>query len=127
MTVLPGIHAGIAAGATGAPKGNAPATERQFSDVLEGALGREGITLSRHARQRIEGRHIHMDETDVRSISDAMSRLKGKGGKISLLLMGDTALVTNVNNRSVITALDRYGQHDRVFTKIDSAAVIRRG
>lgn len=127
MTLVQSIHTRPAANDRGAGDARGTRVDGQFTEVFEKALGREGIKLTRHARQRIEGRHIRMDETDVESISNAMSKLKGKGGKISLLFMGDTALVTNVNNRTVITALDRYGESDQVFTQIDSAAVIRRG
>ncbi len=127
MAPIQGIQSGIAAGANAERGREAKAQPGSFSDVLEKALGEEGIKLSRHARQRIEGRRIQMDEHDVRSISEAMSRLKGKGGRISLLFMGNTALVTNVSNRTVITALDRYGESDQLFTQIDSAAVIHRG
>lgn len=99
---------------------------REFGDAFARALEREGVRFSRHALERLQRRHIRMTEGDVTRIAEAMRELRGRGGRISLLLMGDTTLVTNVDQRTVITALDRYGEQNRVFTQIDSAAVIDR-
>ncbi len=103
------------------PKGKARV---EFTRTLEKALEDKKIKMTNHARERIISRHIRLDEKDVTQISDVMNTLQGKGGKISLLLMGDTTLVTNVKNRTVITALDSYGDANKVFTQIDSAALI---
>jgi flagellar operon protein len=47
-----------------------------------------------------------------------------KGGKESLVMMGDAALVVSVKNRTVVTAMDRSQMKGNVFTNIDSAVVI---
>jgi flagellar operon protein len=97
-----------------------------FERALEKAFRNADVKLSRHARERVQSRQIDLNTADVGRISDAIDTLRGKGGKISLLLMGDTTFVTNVKNRTVITAVDRYGEADKVFTQIDSAAVIEK-
>lgn len=97
-----------------------------FNRALERALNEERIRVSRHARERIQSRRVRIDESDVRKISDTMDKLQGKGAKISLLFVGDTTLVTNVERRTVITAVDSYANADKVFTQIDSAAVIEK-
>lgn len=114
---------GAAPGATRSPAGGGAG---EFGDAFARALEREGVRFSRHALERLQRRHIRMTEGDVTRIAEAMRELRGRGGRISLLLMGDTTLVTNVDQRTVITALDRYGEQNRVFTQIDSAAVIDR-
>lgn len=60
-----------------------------------------------------------------------MERLEGavdsvarKGGKDSLVLLGDAALVVSVKNRTVVTAMDRAGMRGNVFTNIDSAVIL---
>ena len=106
--------------------GGARRDEPAFGDALTRALEREGVRFSRHAIERLERRRIRMTESDIARIGRAMHELRGRGGRISLLLMGNTTLVTNVDQRTVITALDRYGEQNRVFTQIDSAAVIDR-
>ena len=97
-----------------------------FERALEKAFRDADVKMSRHARERVQSRQIDLTSADVGWISDAIDTLRGKGGKISLLLMGDTTFVTNVKNRTVITAVDRYGEADKVFTQIDSAAVIEK-
>ena len=98
----------------------------EFSRALQKALDEKNIKMTNHARERILSRRIRIDEKDVSQISEVMTRLQDKGGKISLLLMGDTTLVTNVKDRTVITALDGYGDANKVFTHIDSAALLEK-
>jgi flagellar operon protein len=47
-----------------------------------------------------------------------------KGGRESLVMMGDSALVVSVKNRTVVTALDKAQMRGNVFTNIDSAVII---
>ena len=47
-----------------------------------------------------------------------------KGSKESLILLRDLALVVSVNNRTVITAIDKARQKERVFTNIDSTVIL---
>jgi flagellar operon protein len=119
-----------AAAGTNAGINPSAASERRerppFDAALEKAFHDADVKLSRHARERMQSRRIELKSEDVGRISQAIDTLRGKGASISLLLMGDTTLVTNVNNRTVITAIDRYGESNRVFTQIDSAAVIEK-
>ena len=39
-------------------------------------------------------------------------------------MMGDSALVVSVKNRTVVTALDKTQMKGNVFTNIDSAVII---
>jgi flagellar operon protein len=40
------------------------------------------------------------------------------------MLLNDMALIINVKNRTVVTALDGASMKDNVFTQIDSAVII---
>jgi hypothetical protein len=40
------------------------------------------------------------------------------------MLLGGTALIVNIPNRTVVTALDGASMKDNVFTQIDSAVII---
>ncbi len=112
----------------GAPKpaGSDRTVKAPAVGAFEDALANAGVKLSKHARERMITRGIVMNEQDADSVSRAMSELKGKGGKVSLLFVGDTALVANVEKQTVITAVDRYANQEQVFTQIDSAAVVER-
>ena len=57
----------------------------------------------------------------MKQLEGAVDSVAQKGGKESLILMGDAALVVSVKNRTVVTAMDRQGMKGNVFTNIDSA------
>ncbi|MOA07809.1 hypothetical protein D3C78_1275320 [compost metagenome] len=57
-------------------------------------------------------------------IETAIDNAAAKGAKESLILMKDMALIVNVDNRTVVTAMDGSSMKDNVFTQIDSAVII---
>ena len=98
----------------------------QFHDMLVEKLEEEqGIKFSSHARARMESRNIPMSAENMMKLSDAMDRARDKGARESLILMQDAAFVVNVNNRTVITAMDDAKLRENVFTNIDSAVIVR--
>lgn len=91
-----------------------------FDNVLAKEINKDGIKLSAHAQARLMERGVDLTGDRMSKIQGAMDTLASKGGKDSLVLMGSTALIVNVPNRTVITAMDA----GSVFTNIDSAVVI---
>ncbi|HPO14029.1 MAG TPA: TIGR02530 family flagellar biosynthesis protein [Candidatus Hydrogenedentes bacterium] len=97
----------------------------QFALVLEQTLRQKsGIRFSAHARQRLESRGIELSEEEMKGIGKAMDQASAKGARESLFLLGRVALVVNVPNRTVITALPNQEAENSVFTNIDSAVVV---
>ena len=47
-----------------------------------------------------------------------------KGARESLIMLRDLALVVNINNRTVITAMDKTRQKEKIFTNIDSTIIL---
>jgi flagellar operon protein len=94
-----------------------------FSDVLKTET-QKGVTISRHAENRIADRRIRMDAARMRSLNDAIERASSKGARESLVLFQDAAFVVSVKNRTVITAVDKDSWKENVFTNIDSAVVV---
>ena len=43
-----------------------------------------------------------------------------KGSKDSLVMVDDTALIVNIPNKTVVTAMQVKGENENVFTNIDS-------
>ena len=84
----------------------------------------EGVRFSAHALQRLNARNIKLSDEDKAKIVDAINRAQTKGAKDSLVLVGETALVVSISNRTVITVLDREEMRGNVFTNIDSAVVM---
>jgi len=97
----------------------------EFAKVLQEAQAKaDHVRFSAHALDRISSRGLDMDAGELAALSQAMDRLDDKGGKQSLVLTDRAALVVNVPNRTVITAVDRIEEKGRVFTNIDSAVVL---
>ena len=96
-----------------------------FEKSLKGVLERtERIKLSAHASSRLEQRGIHLSPGDMDQIRGAVDVAAAKGGRDSLVVTGKAALVVNVPNRTVVTAMDRQETAMRVITNIDSAVVL---
>jgi len=97
------------------PAGSAEA----FKTVLEGKL-----RFSAHAADRLQQRKAKLGRSEMKRISAGLAKAESKGGRESLLLLGDLALIVNVPSRTVITALSGSRMKEAVFTNIDSAVVV---
>ncbi|MUG87619.1 flagellar biosynthesis protein [Paenibacillus timonensis] len=95
-------------------------TGTNFKDMLEDRL----VHFSNHAVKRLEQRGIELQPEQLNKIESAIDSAAAKGAKDSLILLKDMALIVNVNNRTVVTAMDGSSMMDNVFTQIDSAVII---
>jgi flagellar operon protein len=82
-----------------------------------------GVQFSNHALQRLERRGISVEPGTLQRLDDAVGRAAGKGARDAVVFVDNTAFVVAVNNRTVITAVDREHMRDHVFTNIDSAVI----
>jgi flagellar operon protein len=98
-----------------------PVGETPFSKVLDQT---QGVKFSQHAQDRLKARNISFSSAQLQQLEGAVNSVAQKGGKDSLVMMGDAALVVSVKNRTVVTAMDRSQMKGNVFTNIDSAVVI---
>jgi len=99
-------------------------TGPSFASVLDTKLPAQGVKFSQHAQDRLKARNIIFSAHDLANLEGAVNSVAQKGGKESLVMMGDAALVVSVKNRTVVTAMDRSQMKGNVFTNIDSAVVI---
>lgn len=113
------------------PAGRAPAPAGTgFDRLLQERLSDPGlrpgggeVRFSAHAQQRLAQRNIAVTPEVQARLEGAVDRAAAKGSRESLVLMDDVAMVVSVTNRTVITAVDRAGMKDQVFTNIDSAVL----
>jgi len=103
--------------------GSTAGGDSTFARVLDEKLPSQGVTFSNHARERLKSRGISLSQADMEKLEGAVENVAKKGGKESLVLVGDAALVVSVKNRTVVTALDRESMKGNVFTNIDSAVI----
>jgi flagellar operon protein len=90
---------------------------------LDGASAPEPLRWSAHAKERLTQRRIAITPDDLQRLEGAVAKAADKGSRESLVLMDDMAFVVSVKNRVVITAVDRTGMKDQVFSNIDSAVL----
>ncbi|HIJ87769.1 MAG TPA: flagellar protein [Desulfuromonadales bacterium] len=95
-----------------------------FAQVLDQKLPAQGVKFSQHAQDRLRARNITFSPAELANLEGAVTSVAQKGGKESLVMMGDAALVVSVRNRTVVTALDKTQMRGNVFTNIDSAVII---
>jgi flagellar operon protein len=92
-----------------------------FRDVLS---QQQQLKFSHHAEQRLQQRGIELLPDQLERIANAVDQAAAKGAKDSLVLFKDIAMIVNVPNRTVVTAMDGNSMKEHVFTQIDSAVVV---
>ena len=80
-----------------------------------------GIRFSAHSRQRMLKRGLHFSSAQMSRIEDALTTLRNKGSRTSVVMVDGAVLVVSVTQSTVVTVVDQDGLRDQVFTKIDSA------
>lgn len=85
---------------------------------------KQPLKFSAHASQRLSERKIQLDPATMTKVSDAIDKAEAKGIEDTLVLTGDAALIVNVKNRTVITAMDKQSLNGNVFTNIDGAVIV---
>ena len=102
--------------------GNA-AAPGSFDQLLQNRIEQGGVRFSRHAADRMQSRGIQFSSSQLQRLDSAVSQVSAKGGKESLVMLDDTALVVSVKNDTVVTVVDREQLKNNVFTNIDSAVI----
>jgi flagellar operon protein len=119
------------------PKGEISSKGPSFDEVLktnltakpqtEGVLNSQASSLkfSNHAIERIKSRGIEMGPEQLQKLEKAVDKAESKGAKETLVLLGNSsALIVNIKNKTVVTALDQSMMKENVFTNIDSTVIL---
>ena len=88
-----------------------------------GALMREHLSPSKHAEQRMVKEDICLNSQQQARLERAVSRVEEKGGRQSLVLLDDLAVIVNVRDRTMVTVVSGDRRQDGVFTNIDSTVI----
>ena len=105
----------------------APTSATNFDALLRDKLAPEKINFSRHATERMQSRGIAFNPGQLQRLETAIEQINSKGGRESLVMLDDTALVVSVKNDTVVTVVSKDQLKNNVFTNIDSAVVVRDG
>ena len=95
----------------------------QFDQLLQNKLNAKGVNFSKHATDRMQSRGIQFNPSQMQRLESAVSQVSAKGGKDSLVMLDETALVVSVKNDTVVTVVDREQLKNNIFTNIDSAVI----
>ena len=101
---------------------SSPSALPSFNDVLSRQINNNRLQFSKHASSRLDERQIELTRDQLNRVEDGLNRARGKGINDSLILVDDVALVVNVRNNVVVTAMSR--QVENIFTNIDGAVVV---
>lgn len=103
--------------------GRVSGQDGSFAKILDDKLQQSSVKFSAHATKRLEARNITLSAQQLNTLEDAVEKARAKGGRETLILLDNVALVVSVANRTVITAMDGDNLKDNVFTQIDSAVI----
>ncbi|PNU21123.1 hypothetical protein C2E25_03570 [Geothermobacter hydrogeniphilus] len=107
---------------TGAGK-NTGINATRFESLLQDRMAGQSVRFSRHADQRLQQRGLRISGEQSQRLQQAMRKVADKGGRDSLVLLDNLALVVSVPNNTVVTVSDRGSLRENVFTNIDSAVI----
>lgn len=104
------------------------ANPAEFNDLLQDKLNlikdHHGINLSIHAAKRLRERNVKLEPEDFVALRQAMEKLRSKGGSDSLVITDKAAYIFDVDNNTIVTALDKKNMKENVFTNIDSTLIM---
>lgn len=106
------------------PLSYSSANANKFAEVLENQKRYMEVKFSTHAQERLKQQNINITSQEISMINEATKKAEIKGSKESLILLKDLALVVNISNKTVITAIDKTRQKDKIFTNIDSTVIL---
>lgn len=100
--------------------------DQRFAQLLQKRLqDASGVKFSAHAMERIEKRHIGMDEAEAQKVGKAVETAREKGARDSLFIGNNYALIVNIPNKTVITVMDTESMSKNVVTNIDSTVIVK--
>lgn len=98
---------------------------KDFRQILEEIQNKdEEIKFSKHATERLTSRNVNLNRDEMNRLKTAFHKAESKGVKDALILMDDKAFIANIQNKVVITTVDKEQLKDNIFTNIDGAVII---
>lgn len=98
---------------------------QSFQNILNRQLEQSTeLKFSKHANERLEKRDIVLSDQQISRLQNGLESARVKGIKESLMVMDNISLIVNVENSTVVTALDSEESRDHVFTNIDGAVLL---
>ncbi len=102
----------------------AESEQKDFTKIFQQQMvqSQTGVQFSKHAAGRLTVREISLSSDQLKRVEGAITQASEKGIKDSLVLVDNIALVVNVRNKIVVTAMNKEAQN--IFTNIDGAVIV---
>ncbi|NMF03300.1 TIGR02530 family flagellar biosynthesis protein [Clostridium beijerinckii] len=102
---------------------NSKQKEARFQDVLDGVKCKDqSFTISKHAASRLN--EINFTKEDMEQIQKGFKIAQDKNSKNTVMLYKDIALIASVENKTLITAVEKDRAKDNIFTNVDSVVIL---
>ncbi|NRY60019.1 flagellar biosynthesis protein [Clostridium beijerinckii] len=102
---------------------NSKQKEARFQDVLNGVKSKDqSFTISKHAASRLN--EINFTKEDMEQIQKGFKIAQDKNSKNTVMLYKDIALIASVENKILITAVEKDRAKDNIFTNVDSVVIL---
>lgn len=99
--------------------------QRSITEMLGGQKADAGrLKFSKHAGIRLAERNINLTVEQMERLENGVSKAGSKGIKESLVILDNYAFIVNINNNTVITAMDPDHEEENIYTNIDGAVII---
>ncbi len=99
--------------------------ESGFGELLQKKVEENRqVQFSAHAVKRLQDRSLDINPDTIERLNEGVKLADAKGAVNSLVLVDNTAFVVSVRNNTVITALNKADTGGKVFTNIDSVAIM---
>lgn len=94
-----------------------------FKDILNKTIAQNNsYKISKHANERLNS--INFTNEDIFAIEKGLELARVKGGRNSVLLYKDVAIIANIPNKTIITAIEKERAKENVYTNIDSVVIL---
>ncbi|ABR36371.1 flagellar biosynthesis protein [Clostridium beijerinckii] len=102
---------------------NSKQKEARFQDVLDSAKSKEqSFTVSKHAASRLN--EINFTKEDMEQIQKGFKIAQDRNSKNTVMLYKDVALIASIENKTLITAVEKDRAKDNIFTNVDSVVIL---
>lgn len=94
-----------------------------FQNLLDNAIKKKKeITISKHAALRLND--INFTDEDMKAVEKGFELAQEKNSKNAVMIYKDTALIASIENKTIITAVNKDRAKDNIFTNIDSVVIL---
>lgn len=90
----------------------------EFQKILENEVA--SLKFSAHAKARIVSRDVGITPDELSKLEQAVENAKSKGGRESLVILGEKSFLVSIPNRTVVTVFSNKSMEKNVVTNIDS-------